>query len=208
MHRRACAADLYGKLCWIAAETVAEDLHLSAARNRGGVWENLQNLRAVAKGISSDCNPAVLEKRRDVNRAVHGAGRRVPLDLSGARKTEVRSGLSAEVQLHGRREVLAGKDDGSSANDRALRWLQAWRCGHDRNRQGERSRCGSVDKADAAIGKAEEKLSFVTFLDFRGDPLDCGVGDTADELGALAVENGNERGSERRLAEIQTLSIA
>src|SRR5713226_4034206 len=114
----------------IVAEAVAIDLHRVATGIHACVGEKLQNLRTVAEGVRGDSEPAVLKIRGQIDSAVRNAWRRVRLDLRGSGNTDVHGGLSPEVQLRGRSEVLASKDDGSSASEGALRWLKTW-CGGD-----------------------------------------------------------------------------
>src|SRR5258708_18262592 len=199
--------DLDGDVCGIGAEAVAVNLHRVAARIRAGVWEELQNLRTVAEGVRSDGEPAVLEIGGQVDGAVRDAWRRARLDLSRCGNGDAQRGLRAEFQLSRGSEVLTGKDDRSSASEGALRRLKTRSNSDSRSRRRQICWRCCIDKGDATIGKAEEELRFVRVLDFRGDALNRRIRNAADELRSMTVENGNERRSGRRLAEIQIFSI-
>src|SRR5260370_3704592 len=159
-------------------------------------------MRTVAEGVRSDGKPAILEIGRQVDCAAGDGGRRVRLDLSRSRTSEVDVCLGPKVQLSGSSEVLAGKYDGSSAGEGALRRLHAGGSGDGRGRRRQIRWRRRIDKTNATIGKAEEELRFVRVLDLRGDALNRRIRDAADELRSMAVENGDESGCGRRLAEI------
>src|SRR5260370_14693706 len=192
----------------VGGEGVGVDLEQGGGGIRAGVWEELENLRTVAESVRGDGKPAVLEIGGQVDGAARDAWRRARLDLSRCGNCDAQRRLRAEFQLSRRSEVLAGKDDRSSASEGALGRLKT-RSGSDSRSRGRQIcwRC-SIDETDSTLRKAEEELRFVRVLDFRGDALNRRIRSPADELRSMTVENGNERRSGRRLAEIQIFCIA